>query len=132
MRLSLTRLELVSCRDALEMLNPDSDDLCQIRDNVLSIVMQALADPEHTEDSDCDVDPETWTCRICGVDHSGQCLRCLGHGFHTAVCPNNTEGTPVDDDAPQPGMHDPCAYCGNSDNETCDRCVWLRASTGNG
>lgn len=48
---------------------------------------------EHTQDSHCDVDPETMLCRECGADHSGSCLACGGHGFHEDRCPWNTLGT---------------------------------------
>lgn len=40
----------------------------------------------HAQDEDCDVDPETFCCRICGVDHSGDCPTCGGHGFHKPTC----------------------------------------------
>lgn len=40
----------------------------------------------HEEDGDCDVDPETLVCRVCGVDHSEQCEDCGGRGFHKATC----------------------------------------------
>ena len=42
----------------------------------------------HEKDSDCDVDPQTNCCRVCGVDHSGQCPVCGGRGFHKEGCAN--------------------------------------------
>lgn len=45
----------------------------------------------HTTDADCTVDPDTWSCVVCGVDHSGTCHVCGGHGFHTPHCPESDE-----------------------------------------
>jgi hypothetical protein len=41
----------------------------------------------HEQDEDCDVDPDTLSCRGCGVDHGGECPDCLGRGFHRPGCP---------------------------------------------
>ena len=41
----------------------------------------------HTRDTDCDVDPATDSCRTCSVDHSGECGRCKGRGYHVTGCP---------------------------------------------
>lgn len=45
--------------------------------------------PVHTKDSDCEphIDQFTLICRVCAVDHSGECPACKGHGFHDATCP---------------------------------------------
>lgn len=47
----------------------------------------------HWTDSDCSptIDPRTMMCRVCGVDHSGTCPACGGHGFHTSMCVENGE-----------------------------------------
>lgn len=45
------------------------------------------ATPNHAQDSDCDVDPETLSCTQCGVDHGSQCPVCSGRGFHKGDCP---------------------------------------------
>src|SRR4051794_265585 len=42
---------------------------------------------DHVKDSDCTVDPETGLCVGCGVDHSGQCEKCSGKGYHFEGCP---------------------------------------------
>ena len=41
---------------------------------------------EHTKDEDCDVDPETDCCRVCGVHHAEPCPECGGCGFHRGAC----------------------------------------------
>jgi hypothetical protein len=41
----------------------------------------------HTQDSDCTIDPETLCCRECGVDHGDECLDCGGRGYHKPACP---------------------------------------------
>lgn len=42
---------------------------------------------DHRHDEDCDVDPETDACRVCGVDHSGPpCRDCGRVGFHRVGC----------------------------------------------
>jgi len=46
---------------------------------------------EHTQDSDCSVDPATDSCRGCGVDHSAKCYLCAGRGFHKPGCPESDE-----------------------------------------
>lgn len=46
----------------------------------------AVRRPLHERDEECTIDPETEMCRVCGVDHSGQCPACLGRGFHTSNC----------------------------------------------
>ena len=55
----------------------------------------------HDQDADCTVDPSTLTCTTCGVDHSGECDRCHGRGFHKVGCP--------DSDATQPDLE--CTCC---------------------
>jgi len=40
----------------------------------------------HTKDEDCDVDPETNNCRVCGVYHGDPCAVCGGRGFHRPWC----------------------------------------------
>jgi hypothetical protein len=42
----------------------------------------------HERDEDCagHIDPETDSCRVCGVDHGGECPECHGRGFHRAGC----------------------------------------------
>jgi hypothetical protein len=41
---------------------------------------------QHEIDADCDVDLATGCCSGCGVDHSGECQACRGHGFHAPGC----------------------------------------------
>lgn len=41
--------------------------------------------PNHTRDEQCDVDPETFECRDCGVYHGDPCA-CGGRGFHRDGC----------------------------------------------
>lgn len=48
--------------------------------------MPALAPYPHTDDLDCDVDPETDTCRECGVHHGDPCPYCGGRGFCDPTC----------------------------------------------
>jgi hypothetical protein len=48
--------------------------------------IEGAATHEHTADADCTVDPETLTCRECGVDHSSECPACRGRGFHRPSC----------------------------------------------
>lgn len=38
--------------------------------------------PIHTTDEQCDVDPATDCCRVCGVYHGDPCADCGGTGFH--------------------------------------------------
>lgn len=41
----------------------------------------------HEADADCDVDPATNECRVCGVDHGGPaCSVCGGVAFHRDGC----------------------------------------------
>ena len=47
----------------------------------------AFASVAHTRDADCTVDPGALCCTVCGVDHSAQCGRCGGRGFHADDCP---------------------------------------------
>lgn len=44
--------------------------------------------PRHLQDEDCSehIDPETFCCAVCGVDHGSECWRCGGHGFHKPGC----------------------------------------------
>jgi hypothetical protein len=44
------------------------------------------AQPLHTRDADCDVNPETNCCRTCGVEHADPCVICGGRGFHLDGC----------------------------------------------
>lgn len=41
---------------------------------------------EHSRDEDCDVDPESDCCRLCGVYHGDPCPECRGRGFHVDGC----------------------------------------------
>jgi hypothetical protein len=46
--------------------------------------------PNHTKDEDCDVDPKTSTCRMCGVGHFGPpCVDCGKLAFHADGCPES-------------------------------------------
>jgi hypothetical protein len=45
----------------------------------------------HVQDSDCTIDPAIDTCSVCGVDHSGECARCHGRGYHTGECPRRED-----------------------------------------
>ncbi|HAX81607.1 MAG TPA: hypothetical protein DCY40_03430 [Actinobacteria bacterium] len=47
----------------------------------------ATVAPVHTRDDQCDVDPETDTCRGCGVGHGDPCPDCGGEAFHVEGCP---------------------------------------------
>lgn len=63
----------------------------QISERLTFALNQELRNAEnglmpHDRDSDCDVDPKTLCCTICGVDHSGTCPECGGHGFHKPDC----------------------------------------------
>jgi len=41
----------------------------------------------HTQDAQCDVDPDTLLCRECGVSHdSDPCYCCGGVAFHQDDC----------------------------------------------
>lgn len=53
--------------------------------------------PEHEKDEDCAafIDPGTDSCRLCGVDHSGECFFCKGRGFHRDGCELLEEGVVV-------------------------------------
>jgi hypothetical protein len=42
--------------------------------------------PVHTRDSDCDVDPCSSCCRVCGVLHGEPCEECGGAGYHVPGC----------------------------------------------
>lgn len=48
-------------------------------------------DKQHARDEDCDVDPETDTCRVlaCQVYHGDPCSVCGGRGFHHDGCPES-------------------------------------------
>jgi hypothetical protein len=41
---------------------------------------------EHTQDSDCRVDPETDLCRDCGALHGAPCYHCGARAFHKPGC----------------------------------------------
>lgn len=42
---------------------------------------------EHSQDSDCTVNPETLLCEVCGVYHGEDaCPDCGGRGFHKPTC----------------------------------------------
>jgi hypothetical protein len=43
----------------------------------------------HECDEECDVDPTTDTCRVCGVHHGSPCPVCGGRGFHVDGCTND-------------------------------------------
>ena len=43
----------------------------------------------HSQDSDCTVNPETNCCYGCGVEHGDPCPVCGGRGYHRADCGNN-------------------------------------------
>jgi hypothetical protein len=46
--------------------------------------------PNHTKDEDCDVDPKTSTCRVCGVGHmEPRCVDCGKLAFHADGCPES-------------------------------------------
>lgn len=47
----------------------------------------ANEEAEHTKDEDCCVDPETGSCRVCGVVHGEPCGSCGGEAFHRSGCP---------------------------------------------
>lgn len=57
-----------------------------VRHSMLSTHNSTPCWKDHTQDSDCSVDPETLSCALCGVDHSGECLDCGGRGFHKPTC----------------------------------------------
>lgn len=52
----------------------------------LSEVIVAILDPLHLSDEQCDVDPETDSCRECGGYHGEPCLVCGGRGLHRRTC----------------------------------------------
>jgi hypothetical protein len=41
---------------------------------------------DHSQDSDCNVDPDIDTCRECGVLHGTPCDECGGRAFHRPGC----------------------------------------------
>lgn len=41
---------------------------------------------EHAHDRDCQIDPETRLCQVCGVEHGAPCPVCGGRGFHANGC----------------------------------------------
>lgn len=66
----------------------------------------------HTKDSDCTIEPETRLCKICGVDHSGQCDVCGGRGFHTETCPFSDSNIMPDAGRTAIGNTPTCEDCG--------------------
>ena len=60
---------------------------CQDVEEVLADDETQIADEEHLEDSDCDVDTETRLCRVCGVYHDEDpCRECGSRAFHREGC----------------------------------------------
>jgi hypothetical protein len=51
-------------------------------------VFATLPPSVHEKDEDCDVDPETATCRTCHVyhDEGNRCVECGGRAFHKLGC----------------------------------------------
>lgn len=51
-------------------------------------VFATLPPNVHEKDEDCDVDPETGICRLCGVyhDEGNRCVECGGRAFHKEGC----------------------------------------------
>ena len=49
------------------------------------------AEVRHTADEQCDVDPATDCCRVCGVLHGEPCRVCGARGYHRADCPELEE-----------------------------------------
>lgn len=45
----------------------------------------------HSQDSDCDVEPVTNCCRVCGVVHGDECPACGARAFHVDGCPLTEE-----------------------------------------
>ncbi len=41
---------------------------------------------EHVGAADCSIDPVTFCCVVCGVDHSEACSECRQTGFHGVGC----------------------------------------------
>jgi hypothetical protein len=83
----------------------DSDEAHQIRESVVVYfgrtslgvytgeVRSAVSLPNpvkpvsgHTQDAQCDVDPDTNLCRQCGAEHSEPCYLCGGRAFHQDDC----------------------------------------------
>jgi hypothetical protein len=41
---------------------------------------------EHSQDSDCNVNPETDCCTVCGVMHGAACTVCGQKAYHRPDC----------------------------------------------
>lgn len=41
---------------------------------------------DHSQDSECSVDPETDLCRECGAEHGEPCTHCRARAFHLPNC----------------------------------------------
>lgn len=63
----------------------------------------------HERDEDCDVNPETDTCRECGTEHGDPCPHCEARAFHRKGCPDYIEAPTLNEVHPIPV----CADCGS-------------------
>jgi hypothetical protein len=77
---------------------------------------------EHTQDSDCRVDPQTGLCRDCGALHGAPCYHCRARAFHKPGCLFVVAGKAkplvkrlqrIDSESPA----DRCPKCGHSIGE---------------
>lgn len=64
-----------------------AQELAEARAREIQAAEPELPDHGHTQDEDCQVDPNTDLCVVCGVHHWDPCVTCGGRGFHREDCP---------------------------------------------
>lgn len=71
----------------------------------------------HVVNSDCDVDPASNSCRLCGVDHGGDCRYCGPGGFHAFGCADSddTDLNGCECRCHRSGCTEFCEPCGGED-----------------